>query len=119
MVWLSAGAPKRPSASATPQMRPNMQNPLTAEPADLIGRMAACQGSNRRRRQAPDRAGRAHGVDQQARNRHRSDATWCRRDRARDLGGFRESHVADDSVLAIWPADAIDPDIDHGRARPD
>ena len=51
-----------------------------------------------------DRAGRAHRVHQQARDRHRPDAARHRRDRARDLRGFREGHVADDAALAVVAA---------------
>ena len=70
-------------------------------------------------RQPVDRAGRAHGVHQQARDRHRPDAARHRRDRARDLGGLRVGDVADDAVLAARAGDAVDADIDHGRARLD
>ena len=46
------------------------------------------------------RAGRAHRVGEQARDRHRPDAARHRRDRAGDLGGLGEGDVADDARLA-------------------
>ena len=65
------------------------------------------------------RAGRAHGVDHQAGDRHRPDAARHRRDRAGHLRRLGEGDVADDPRLAVRRRHAVDADVDHGRARLD
>ncbi len=81
---------------------------IIAAPPPALARSGTLPRKRERERQLHPRlgqpancAGRAQGVDQQARHRHLTDAAGHRRDRAGDLQGLGKGDIADQPGLAV------------------